>query len=314
MKLIIQIPCFNEEKTLPQVIEDLPREINGIDQIEYLVIDDGSSDSTVQVARDLGVHHILTLGTNRGLAFAFYSGINHCLENGADIVVNTDGDNQYQGQDIAKLVAPVLEHKADIVVGARPIKSHTEFSPFKKLLQLLGSWTIRVVSKTKVKDASSGFRAMSAKACRRIFIYSRFSYTMETLIQAGNSNLRVVSVDINVNPTTRKSRLFKNIFQHVSRSGSTIIIMFILYRPGRFFSLIGNLLMLAALILGVRYLYLIFWIADPDPERTYIPSLILVSILAFLGVISYFLAIMGELIKTQRKLSEEIISEIKWKV
>ncbi|MCK4852787.1 MAG: glycosyltransferase family 2 protein [Bacteroidales bacterium] len=314
MKLIIQIPCFNEEQTLPQVIKDLPEEIDGIDQIEYLVIDDGSSDNTVRVARDLGVHHILPLGTNRGLAFAFYSGINHCLENGADIVVNTDGDNQYQGKDIEKLVAPVLDHRADIVVGARPIKSHTEFSPVKKLLQLMGSWTIRIVSKTKVKDASSGFRALSARACRRIFIYSRFSYTMETLIQAGNSNLRVVSVDINVNPTTRKSRLFKNLFQHVTRSGVTIVKMFIMYRPGRFFSLIGTLFMFAALILGIRYLYLIFWMTEPDPERTYIPSLILVSILAFLGVISYFLAILGELIKTQRMLSEEIISEIKWKV
>jgi glycosyltransferase involved in cell wall biosynthesis len=313
MKLIIQIPCFNEEKTLPQVIQDLPKEIEGIDQIEYLVIDDGSSDKTIQVARDLGVHHILTLGTNRGLAIAFYSGINHCLENGADIIVNTDGDNQYKGQDIANLVAPVLDHTADIVVGARPIRSHSEFSPLKKFLQLLGSWTIRVVSKTKVKDASSGFRAFSAKACRRIFLYSRFSYTMETLIQAGSSNLRILSVDINVNPTTRESRLFKNIFQHVSRSGATIIKMFIMYRPGRFFSLIGTLFMLTALILGIRYLYLIFWMADPDPERTYIPSLILVSILAFLGFICYFLAILGELIKTQRQLSEEIISEIKWK-
>ena len=313
MKLIIQIPCFNEEETLPRVIADLPREIEGINEIEYLVIDDGSSDLTVRVARDLGVHHVLSLGTNRGLAFAFYEGINHCLENGADIVVNTDGDNQYQGGDIGRLIAPILDHQADMVVGARPIKTHTEFSPLKKFLQLLGSWTIRVVSKTKVKDASSGFRALSAKACRRIFIYSRFSYTMETLIQAGNSNLRVASVDIRVNPTTRKSRLFKNIFQHVSRSGSTIIRMFIMYRPGRFFSLIGTLFLLPALILGIRYLYLIFWMAEPDPERTYVPSLILVSILAFLGVISYFLAILGELIKTQRKLSEEIIAEIKWK-
>ena len=313
MKLIIQIPCFNEEETLPQVVADLPRRIEGIDRIEYLVIDDGSTDQTVKVARDLGVHHVLSLGTNRGLAFAFYEGINHCLENGADIVVNTDGDNQYQGRDIGSLITPILEHQADMVVGARPIKTHTEFSPLKKFLQLLGSWTIRVVSKTKVKDASSGFRAMSAKACRRIFIYSRFSYTMETLIQAGNSNLRVASVDINVNPTTRKSRLFKNIFQHVSRSGSTIIRMFIMYRPGRFFSLIGTLFLLPALVLGIRYLYLIFWMENPDPERTYVPSLILVSILAFLGVVSYFLAILGELIKTQRKLSEEIISELKWK-
>jgi glycosyltransferase involved in cell wall biosynthesis len=313
MKLIIQIPCFNEEETLPQVIADLPVRLEGINEIEYLVIDDGSSDQTVRVAREQGVHHVLSLGTNRGLAFAFYEGINHCLENGADIVVNTDGDNQYQGRDIGRLIAPILDHQADMVVGARPIKTHTEFSPLKKLLQLLGSWTIRVVSKTKVKDASSGFRALSAKACRRIFIYSRFSYTMETLIQAGNSNLRVASVDINVNPTTRKSRLFKNIFQHVSRSGSTIIRMFIMYRPGRFFSLIGTLFLIPALILGIRYLYLIFWMAEPDPERTYVPSLILVSILAFLGVISYFLAILGELIKTQRKLSEEIIAELKWK-
>ncbi len=311
MKLIIQIPCYNEEDTLSQVIKDLPTKIDGIDTVEYLVIDDGSTDRTIQVAKDLGVHYILELGTNRGLAFAFYAGINFCLENGADIVVNTDGDNQYVGEDIAKLVIPILKHHADIVVGSRPIKSHKEFSPLKKILQFLGSWTLRVVSKTSVKDAPSGFRAFSAEACRRLFIYSRFSYTMETLIQAGNSRLRVSSVDIRVNPKTRKSRLFTNIFQHVYRSGTTIISMFVLYRPGRFFSIIGSIFLLGAFVLGIRFLFLTFWVTSPDPDRTYIPSLILLSIFAFWGIISYFLAVISDLIKTQRQLSEEIIYQIK---
>lgn len=306
MKLIIQIPCFNEEKTLPEVINDLPKKIDGIDTIEYLVIDDGSIDNTIQVAKELGVHHILELGSNRGLAKAFSAGIDYALHHDADIVVNTDGDNQYKGEDISKLVKPILNNRADIVVGARPIKKHHEFSVIKKFFQLLGSWMLRQVSKTEVKDAPSGFRAFSREACQRMFIYSKFSYTMENLIQAGNSNIRVVSVDIRVNPKTRESRLFGNMFEHIYKSGSTMLLMYVLYRPGRFFFWIGSVLNFVALILGIRYLYMVFLIEGSN-HRTYIPSLILLAILAFWGIISYMMGVVGELLKATRRQNEEII-------
>ncbi len=308
MKLIIQIPCYNEAITLPGVIRDLPKSLPGIDAIEYLVIDDGSSDNTVAVAHELKVHHVLQLGSNRGLAYAFSSGIRYALEQGADIVVNTDGDNQYVGEDIALLVQPIVESRADIVVGCRPIKEHKEFSPVKKLFQLMGSWILRKISKTDVKDAPSGFRAFSREACLRMFIYSKFSYTMENLIQAGNSNLRVQSVDIRVNAKTRESRLFRNIFEHIYKSGDTMIRMYILYRPGRFFLWIGNVFNLAAAILGIRFIYLLFITDHPDKGRTYIPSLILLAIMAFWGVVSYMIGILGELLKFIRKQNEEILA------
>ncbi|MDY0101692.1 MAG: glycosyltransferase family 2 protein [Lentimicrobium sp.] len=307
MKLIIQIPCFNEAKTLPEVIRDLPKTLPGIDEIEYLVIDDGSSDNTIAVARELMVHHVLQLGSNRGLAYAFSEGIKYALEKGADIVVNTDGDNQYVGEDIALLVEPIVESKADIVVGCRPIKEHEEFSLVKKMFQLMGSWILRKISKTDVRDAPSGFRAFSREACLRMFIYSKFSYTMENLIQAGNSNMRVKSADIRVNAKTRESRLFTNIFEHIYKSGNTMIMMFILYRPGRFFIWIGTIFNLSAVVLGLRFIYLLFITNHPDVDRTYVPSLILLAILAFWGVVSYMMGIIGELLKFLRKQNEEIL-------
>lgn len=298
------------------MVKDLPGKIDGIDEIEVLVIDDGSTDRTVEVARELGVQHILKLGTNRGLAYAFMSGLNYCLEHGADIVVNTDGDNQYFGADIARLVQPILRDTADMVVGSRPILKHKEFSLTKKFFQLVGSMTLRLISKTHIKDAPSGFRAMSRKACTQLYVYSKFSYTMETIIQAGNSNMRVESVDVNVNPKTRDSRLFRNSFEHIRKSGATIMNMFVLYRPGRFFSIIGSLFLLPAIVLGFRFIYLVFLTPEPDPERTYLPSLILLAIFAFIGVFSFFLGIIGELIKQQRRLMEEInksLREIKYR-
>ncbi len=252
MKLIIQIPCLNEEKTLPYTIRDLPRTIPGIDVIEYLVVDDGSTDNTAGVAESLGVHHVLRLGSNRGLARAFTSGVAYALAQGADIVVNTDADNQYMGDDIPLLVQPILANRADLVVGSRPIDDHPEFSAFKKFMQKAGSWTLRYVSQTTVRDAASGFRAFSREACQRLFVYSQFSYCMETLIQAGNTGLRVASVDIRVNPSTRPSRLFRSIPQYIYKSGMTIFTMFMLYRPGRFFATIGGVLLAAALTLGIH--------------------------------------------------------------
>lgn len=303
MKVIIQIPCLNEEKTLVATVRDLPRAIPGVDVLEYLVVDDGSTDRTAEVAREAGVHHVLRLGSNRGLARAFANGIEKALELGADIVVNTDADNQYCAADIPKLLAPILANQADLVVGSRPIVEHPEFGPVKKLLQLAGSWTLRHISKTTVRDAASGFRAFSREACLRVFIYSSFSYCMETLIQAGNMGLRVASVDIGVNPTTRPSRLFKSIPEYIRKQAGTMLTMFVLYRPGRFFSSVGMLLLAGAFGIGVRFLYLVY--VTPEPGRTHLPSLILLSVLALGGFVCFLLAVLGELVKFQRRIGEE---------
>ncbi len=305
--MIIQIPCLNEEDTLPQTLADLPREVPGIDVVEYLVVDDGSTDRTSEVARECGAHHVLTLGSNRGLAIAFRRGIDFALAHGADIVVNTDGDNQYCGADIPKLVAPVLEDRADIVVGSRPIVDHPEFGFVKKALQLVGSWVLRMISKTTVRDAPSGFRAFSREACMRIFLYTRFSYCMETLIQAGNNGLRVESVDIRVNPKTRDSRLFRSIPQYLWKTGSTMVSMFILYRPSRLFVSVAAVLFAAALALGIRFIYLVYFSTSSDSDRTYLPSVILLAILALAGFLMVAVAVLAELSRSQRRLTEETL-------
>lgn len=305
MKLVIQIPCYNEEKNLAATVADLPRHIDGVDEVEFLVVDDGSRDDTVKVARNAGVHHVLSLGSNRGLARAFSQGVEYALSLGADIVVNTDADNQYVGADIPKLLPPILENRAEIVVGCRPIEDHPEFSPIKKALQKLGSRTLRAISRTDVRDAASGFRAFSRMACQRLFIYSTFSYCMETLIQAGNTGLRVASVDIGVNPSTRPSRLFKSIPQYIYKSGSTMATMFMLYRPGAFFSAIASLFIAVAMFLGVRFVALVYFF--PEPGRTYVPSLILLTLCGTIGFLLIMMGIIGELIKYQRRLNEEIL-------
>lgn len=308
MKLVIQIPCFNEEQTLPRTIADLPETIPGIDEIVVLVVDDGCTDGTAETAKNCGAHHVLSLGTNRGLARAFASGIEWAIAAGADVVVNTDADNQYSGKDIARLVAPVIESRADMVVGSRPILDHPEFGIFKKALQTLGSWALRQISRTTVRDAASGFRAFSREACLRLVVHSRFSYCMETLIQAGNSRLRVTSVDIRVNPQTRPSRLFKSIPEYVVKSGSTILAMFILYRPGRFFGLLATVSIAGALTLGIRFVYLIYFSSAAEFTKVFhVPSLILLAILALSGVMFGALGIIGELIRAQRSLTEETI-------
>jgi glycosyltransferase involved in cell wall biosynthesis len=308
MKLVIQIPCFNEEQTLPQTIRDLPKSIPGIDQIEILVVDDGSTDRTVEVARSCGAHHILSLGTNRGLGRAFAMGLEKAVSLRADIVVNTDGDNQYVGADVAKLVEPILQHRADLVVGCRPITDHPEFGLMKKTLQLLGSWTLRLLSKTDVRDAASGFRALSREACKRLVIYSRFSYCMETLIQAGNSHLRVVSVDIRVNPTTRHSRLFKSLPEYLWKSGSTMVSMFIHYRPSLFFGLLSAVNLAGAALIGLRFIYRVYLAPGATGDhRTYLPSLILLAVLTIIGVGLATLAVIAELLRMNRGLIEEMV-------
>lgn len=307
MKLIIQIPCLNEENTLPQALADLPREIPGIDTIEYLVIDDGSTDRTVEVAHMCGVHHVLRLGSNRGLATAFRMGVDYALSHGADIVVNTDGDNQYCGADIAKLVRPILEGRADLVVGSRPIVDHPEFGTTKKILQVCGSSVLRMISKTTVRDAPSGFRAFSRETCQRIFLYSKFSYCMETLIQAGNNGLRIASVDIRVNPQTRDSRLFSSIPQYIWKTGATMVSMFILYRPSRLFMSVAALLFTGASILGLRFIYFVYLNGHPDPTRTYLPSVVLFAVLALSGFLMVVVSVLAELSRTQRRLTEEAL-------
>ena len=305
MKLFIQIPCYNEEKTLPEVIRDLPKRIDGIDEIEIMIVDDGSTDKTIEVARSLGVKHIVEHGSNRGLAMAFRHGSEYALAHGADILVNTDGDNQYFGGDIGKLCQPIIEGKADLVVGCRPIKEHKEFSPVKKLLQLMGSWTLRRISKTTVRDAASGFRAFSRETLQRIFIHSKFSYCMETLIQAGNTGIRVASVDIRVNPKTRESRLFKSIPQYIRKSGGTMLAMFVLYRPGRFFLMTSLPFWLLSVVIGGRALYL-RW-AGEGLIRDHLPSLLLLVVCAVIAIMFDALAIIGELLKAQRHLTEEVL-------
>lgn len=306
MKLIIQIPCLNEANTLAATIADLPKKIPGIDIIEYMIIDDGSTDDTVKVAKECGVHHIISHGSNRGLATAFTSGRDYALEHGADILVNTDADNQYYGPDIALLVQPIIENKAEIVVGCRPIVKHPEFSPIKKLLQLCGSWALRKISKTTVRDAPSGFRAFSRQAMERIFIHSKFSYCMETLVQAGTTGMRVASVDIRVNPKTRESRLFKSIPQYLKKTGGTMLAMFLLYRPGAFFAYLSIPFFLLSTVLGVRFIVLTYFISS-GADRTYIPSLILLAISAFAGFALLLLGIVGNLFRSQRRLAEEQI-------
>ncbi|WP_319549678.1 glycosyltransferase family 2 protein [Desulfogranum marinum] len=309
MKLIIQIPCLNEAKTLPATLMDLPKRIEGVEIIEYLVIDDGSTDKTVQVAKSHGVHHILSLGTNRGLATAFKLGIEHALKKNADIVVNTDADNQYFGGDIPKLIQPIISGEADLVVGCRPIASHPEFKLTKKILQFVGSWTLRRISKTDVRDAASGFRAFSKETCGKIFIHSKFSYCMETLIQAGNSGLRVCSVNIRINPKTRESRLFKSTFQYLVKSGGTMLAMFFLYRPGRFFASIANVFLLISFTIGIRYIYYAFFTSDFSGGK--IQSLILLAVFAFASFSLYSLAVIGELLKANRKILEAILTKKK---
>jgi glycosyltransferase involved in cell wall biosynthesis len=315
MKLVIQIPAFNEEKTLPQTLRDLPRSIPGVDEIEILVVDDGSTDRTAEVARACGAHQVLILGSNRGLAYAFTRGLERAVFLGADIVVNTDADNQYCGADIPKLIQPILEKHADFVVGCRPIAEHPEFGPMKKVLQMLGSLVLRLISKTTVADAASGFRAFSRETCKRLFIYSRFSYCMESLIQAGNSHLRVASVDIRINPQTRSSRLYKSVPEYLWKSGATMLAMFIIYRPGRFFGSLAVLCLTAAVTLGLRFIFLIYITPPLEPTKIYhVPSLILAAILAISGVLLLALGILGELIRSHRALTEEALFQLRRQV
>jgi glycosyltransferase involved in cell wall biosynthesis len=302
MKLIIQIPCLNESETLAIALADLPHEVEGFDTVEWLIIDDGSTDNTAQVARANGVHHVVRHPVNRGLAVGFMSGLDACLRLGADVIVNTDADNQYCGADIPKLTGPVLAHEADIVIGARPIDETEHFSWIKKKLQHLGSWAVRVASKTDIADAPSGFRAMSRDAAMRLNVFNAYTYTLETIIQAGQSNLRIVSVPIRTNGDLRPSRLVKSISSYVKRSLVTILRVFVIYRPLALFSYVGSAFMLLGLITGVRFLY---YYLD-NGGGGHIQSVILASLCVTLGMLLYMMGLIGDLIATNRKLLERI--------
>ena len=303
-KLIIQIPCFNEEATLPATLADLPRHVPGIDEVEWLIVNDGSTDSTVEVARKNGVDHVVELLRNQGLAKGFMAGLHASLRAGADIVVNTDADNQYDARDIEKLVAPILEGHADIVIGARPIGDIGHFSPLKKALQKLGSWVVRATSGTNVNDAPSGFRALSREAALSLNVFNNYTYTLETIIQAGQKNLSVHSVPIRVNADLRPSRLVKSIRSYVWRSLLIIMRMFLIYRPLRFFLLLGTVPFSLGFLLGVRWLAY-FWLF-PEPGRTRIPSLILAAILMLSGFQLWIFGFIADLVSVNRLLLEKI--------
>jgi glycosyltransferase involved in cell wall biosynthesis len=307
MKLIIQIPCFDEEETLPLTLADLPREVPGFDVVEWLVIDDGSRDRTAEVARSLGVDHVVQHRRNRGLAAAFLTGLDTALHAGADVIVNTDADNQYDATGIPSLTRPVLEGIADIVVGERPIESISEFSGMKKRLQRLGSSVVRRFSHTDIKDAASGFRAFNREAAMRMQVFGRYTYTLETLVQAGWEGLTVTSVPIRVNPQTRESRLVKSTGQYVRRSAQTIIRSFALYRPFRFFFYVGLLpFTLGAVLLG-RWLLLYFL---EEEYRSRIPSLVVGAVCLLVAVQIWVVAFLADLsAATRRMLSESRVRE-----
>ncbi len=302
IKLIIQIPCFNEEETLGITLAALPRELSGIDIIEWLIIDDGSKDNTVEVARANKVDHIVLHHKNMGLAKAFMTGIKACLEKGADIIVNTDADNQYCADDIPKLIDPILTDYAEIVVGARLISEMEDLSNTKKILQKFGSWTVRVLSNTDIQDAPSGFRAISRNAAMKLNVFSDYTYTLETIIQAGQKGLAIISVPIRTNRKQRPSRLIKNTPSYIRRSILTIARVFLTYRPFRFFMVPGTVFFSIGLIIGIRFLFAYFM----GNGSGHIQSLILAALLLGSGFFLCIVGLLADLISVNRKLLENL--------
>lgn len=307
MKLIVQIPCYNEEKTLPQTVDDIPRQIEGIDEVEVLVIDDGSTDQTGEVAREIGVDHIVRNTRNKGLAQTFHVGLDACLRLGADVIINIDGDNQYKGQDIPKLIAPILKEEADIVIGDRQTDKVPHFSSTKKKLQKLGSFVVRILSETDVPDAVSGFRAFSREAAMQLNIVSSFSYTIETVIQAGKKNLAVINVPIGTNPKTRESRLSQSIPKFLEYSLATMIRTYAMYKPLRFFFYIGCLCVVGGLIPSIRFLFYYFM----GQGGGHIQSLILAAILFIIGFQVFMIGLVADVISCNRKLIEDTLLRVK---
>jgi glycosyltransferase involved in cell wall biosynthesis len=308
VKLIIQIPCLNEEATLPETLADLPREVDGFDAVEWLVIDDGSTDATTDVAREGGVDHVVRFNANKGLAVAFQAGLDTALKLGADVIVNTDADNQYRGQDIPKLVKPILAHTADVVVGDRRIRQQHEFSPLKKFLQLWGSWVVRQASGTDVPDAASGFRAYSREAALRLNVVSSFSYTLETLIQAGKTDLAVAHVPIATNPRTRESHLFRSTAQYLRRSVATILRIYAMHEPLRVFLSLAAVVALGGLVLVGRVIWVYF--TQPGPTG-HVQSLIIGGVLLVFAAQLAVLGVLADLVRANRILAERSLHRLR---
>lgn len=310
MHLIIQIPCYNEATTLPDTFAALPTRLPGVDRLETLLIDDGSTDDSVAVAQKLGVTYIIRHSRNRGLAAVFQTGLNACLRLGADIIVNTDGDNQYPGDQIPLLIAPILQGRADMVIGDRQTHTIEHFSPLKRSLQQWGSWVVRLASDTTVPDATSGFRALTRDAAMRLTIFTRYTYTLETIIQAGKKGLSIASVPIRVNPPRRKSRLIKSNWSYIKRNAATILRLYTFYEPLKTFSYLSLPFLLSGLFLLGRFLFLYF-LGTFDTTGRYLQSVIIGGTLLTLGFLIFVLGVIADLIAANRFLIEENLYRIK---
>ena len=303
MKVIIQIPCYNEEDTIKACLTDLPRQLPGVDIVEWLLIDDGCTDRTVDVAMSSGIDHVVRLQRKRGLARAFMAGIEACLEAGADIIINTDADNQYNAHDIPKLIQPIIDGNADIVVGSRHIDEIQDFSRVKKYLQKIGSWVVRIASKTDIPDGPSGFRAISRSAAKSINVFDSYTYTIETIIQAGQKGLAITYVPVRTNRSLRPSRLIKNIPHYILRSANTIVRIFMTYRPFRFFAIPGMISFFLGMLIGFRFLYFYYF---ADNGSGHVQSLILAALLLGGGFSLVMTGLIADLISVNRRLLEKI--------
>ncbi len=298
MKLIIQIPCYNEADTLKIALDDLPKHLDGIDVIEYLIINDGSKDATVEVARNWGVDHIISFSQNKGLARGFMAGLDGCLRNGADIIVNTDADNQYHADDIQKLIQPILEGRADMVIGARPIDETEHFSKLKKMLQNLGSWAVRRASNTDIPDAPSGFRAMTREAAMHVNVVNDYTYTLETIVQAGRDKIAITSVPVHTNPELRPSRLFHGVWSYVKKSMVIILRAYMMYQPLKCFTYLSILPLLIGAGIGFRFLYLI----ATGEGYGHVQSLILACTLVVIGFLTFMIGLVSDLMASNRRI------------
>ncbi len=301
MKLLIQIPCYNEAETLEIALNDLPKKLEGIDEIEYLIINDGSQDHTVEVAKKWGVHHVVNFKQNKGLAKGFMAGLDGCLRNGADIIVNTDADNQYCAEDIQKLIQPILDGQADIVIGARPIDDTAHFSPIKKKLQHFGSWVVRKASNTDIPDAPSGFRAFSREAAMHINVVNDYTYTLETIVQAGREKMAITSVPVRTNDELRPSRLFNSIWGYVKKSMLTILRAYMMYKPLKCFSYLAVTPIVIGLLIGFRFLYYM----AIGQSGGHVQSLILACTLIIIGFLTFMIGLVADVIAANRKLLQD---------
>lgn len=308
MKVIIQIPCYNEAETLPHTLSCLPRTLPGVDEVEVLVIDDGSSDGTAEAARQAGVNHVVQLPSHLGLAAAFVAGLDAGVKQGADVIVNTDADNQYSAEDIPRLIAPILAGRAQLVVGDRGVAQLQAFSPLKRRLQSIGSWVIAQASGAKTPDATSGFRAISREAALRTLVLNEYSYTLETLIQAGARRMRIEYVPVRTNPQTRPSRLMRNIPHYITNSTATIVRAYTMYRPLRVFSTLSILFLLGGTALGIRFLILRYVLNESSGN---IQSVILSAVLLIVGFQVFLIGLVADLISFNRKIMEEVLYRVR---